>query len=141
MTGVHEAFTADSDIEGSSDRMFGFVFAAFFTLVALWPLTHHKPARFWALPVAAVFLLIAAARPQILSPLNKLWSKLGLLMQKIVNPVVMAILFYLVFTPAGFLMRRMGNDLLHLKYEPQLDTYWISRVPPGPDGASMAHQF
>ena len=77
--------------------------------------------------------------PRLLGPLNRAWTQLGLLIQRIMHPLVMGIMFYLIFTPAGWLLRLLGNDLLHLKYEPESNTYWISKPPA--DLGGMARQF
>jgi len=138
---LHEDFARKQEGRASSDRAFGVVFAAFFVIVALLPLRHHHPMRLWALPLTAMFLLIALLKPTLLSPLNKYWTKLGLLMGRIVSPVVTAILFYLVVTPTALLFRLMGKNPLRLAFEPQAQSYWIVRRPPGPAPETMANQF
>src|SRR5438874_9480290 len=110
MSGTHEDLTRELEANGSSDRAFGLVFACAFAFFAFWPLVHHRPMRFWALAVSALFLLIALTRPGLLAPLNVVWTKLGWLLQKVVHPVVMGIMFYLIFTPAGLILRRLGKD-------------------------------
>ena len=94
-----------------------------------------------ALAVAGAFLLVALLLPAFLRPLNKAWTLLGLLLGRIVNPVVTAILFYFVFTPAGLVSRLLGKDPLLLKFAPRADTYWIARQPPGPRPETMSQQF
>jgi len=138
---LHEDFARKQEGRGSSDRAFGLVFAAFFVVVALLPLRHHHPVRLWAFPLAALFLLIALLKPALLSPLNKYWTKLGLLMGRVVSPIVTAVLFYVVVTPTAFLFRLMGKDPLRLALEPQTQSYWIERRPPGPAPETMANQF
>src|SRR5215469_14983419 len=114
----HEDLKRSARIRGSSDRNFGLVFAAFFALVGLWPLHARGPVRVPPLIVAGVFLVVALVRPQWLRPLNKVWTLVGLLLGRIVNPIVTAILFYLVFTPMGFISRLLGKDPLRLKPAP-----------------------
>jgi Saxitoxin biosynthesis operon protein SxtJ len=132
---------ADDAPKRSSNRTLGLVFAAFFALVALLPVLRGHAVRLWALPVAALFVLTALVAPKILTPVNRVWSALGALLHSIVNPIILGVLFYGVFTPFGFLLRRMGKDFLRLKPAPDVPTYWISRQPPGPAPESMLRQF
>ncbi len=85
--------------------------------------------------------MLAFAAPQVLAPLNRLWFKLGLLLHKIVNPIVLGIMFYVVVTPTGLIMRLLGKDLLRLKRDPAAASYWIERTPPGPKPESLGDQF
>ena len=98
---MHEDFTREEKVQGSSDRSFGLVMAGFFAIVALLPLRHAplSSIRWWALAVAAVFLVLALLWSAPLRPLNRLWLKLGLLLSKIVSPIVLMILFYVTVTP------------------------------------------
>jgi hypothetical protein len=128
-------------VKQSSNRTFGLVFAVFFALVALLPLLRGHAVRRWALPVSALFLLAALAAPKILTPLNRAWTALGTLLHAVVNPLVLGVLFYLVFTPFGWVLRRRGKDFLRLRPVPGAPTYWIVRQPPGPPPASMSRQF
>lgn len=128
-------------VKRSSNRTFGFVFAAFFALIALLPVLRGHPVRRWALPSSAIFLLAAWTAPRLLAPLNRAWTGLGALLHAVVNPLVLGVLFYLVFTPFGWLLRRMGKDFLRLRPAPEAPTYWIPRQPPGPRPESMSRQF
>lgn len=125
----------------SSNRTFGLVMAAFLVLVALLPLLRGHAVRLWALPLSALFLLAALVAPKILAPLNRAWTALGTLLHAVINPIVLGILFYLVFTPFGWVLRRMGKDFLRLRAIPGAQTYWIARQPPGPPPESMSRQF
>ena len=138
---THEDFSREHEVRSSSDRAFGLVVAAFFAALALVPMPLHRAPRVWALPIAAAFLLVAIVRPVLLAPLNKLWARLGLLLNRITNPVIMVILFYGAVTPIAFLMRIAGKDQLSLEWEPQARSYWIPRTPPGPPPESMRDQF
>jgi hypothetical protein len=138
---THEELTRTHEVRGSSNRNFGFVFTAFWLLVALAPLRKHGAVREWALALSAVFLLLSIGRPIWLQPLNRLWTQLGLLLGRIVTPVAMAVLFFVVFTPVAFLVRLLGKDPLRLALNAQAHSYWIERVPPGPEPGSMANQF
>jgi hypothetical protein len=140
---MHEDFTRKEAVQGSSDRSFGFVMAAFFGLVALFPLLHGplSSIRWWALAVAAAFLAFALLWPAALRPLNRAWLKLGLLLSKVVSPVVLMILFYATVTPIGLLMRWAGKDSLRLRRDAAAASYWVPREPPGPAPDSMKQQF
>ncbi len=130
-----------SQIQSSSDRSFGFVFAAVFLIVALYPLLHAAGIRIWAVVISGLFLLLAALVPQVLAPANRLWTKFGLLLHNIVSPLALGILFFLVVTPTGLLMRLFGKDPLRLRFDPAADSYWIKRDPPGPAADSLNNQF
>lgn len=132
---------SEEGVKQSSNRTFGVVFAIFFALVAVLPLVRHHAVRIWALPLVAVFLLAAVAAPKLLTPLNRAWTALGALLHAVVNPLVLGILFYVVFTPFGWVLRRMGKDFLRLRPAPGAPTYWIPRQPPGPSPESMSRQF
>ncbi len=138
---MHEDLGRAEEIKGSSDRSFGLVMTGFFALVALSPLLHAREPRWWALLPGFVFLALALVRPALLAPLNRLWLKLGLLLNKAVSPVALAILFYLVVTPTGLVMRAFGKDPLRLRRDPAAASYWIARRPPGPTPESMKQQF
>lgn len=138
---AHEDFSRDEAIEGSSNRAFGVVFAVVFALVGLWPLTGGGAPRLWALACAAAILALALAVPAILAAPNRAWTRFGLLLGRIMSPVVIAILFYVVFTPFGLAMRLVRRDPLRLRFDRDASTYWTERVPPGPDPAGMRDQF
>jgi hypothetical protein len=138
---THENFSRDeASSAGSSDRTFGLVMAGALALLALINGWHHGRLWPWELTVAVLLLSAAWLRPALLNPLNRLWMKLGLLLHKIVNPIVMGLLFYGTIWPTGLAMRMRGRDLLRLKREPDADTYWIVR-PPGPPPETMRDQF
>ena len=137
-----ESFQRQHTIEGSSNRAFGLVFAVVFLIVAVWPLVWRTGGiRGWALAVAAVFAVLALAAPAVLAAPNRAWTRLGLLLGSIVSPIVLGLLFFLVFTPMGWFMQRFGKDALRLKRDTQASTYWIERKPPGPAPESLHNQF
>ena len=138
---AHEDLRRDEHVEGSSDRVFGLVFAGVFLVIAGWPLIHGVPPRWWALGVSAVFGVVAWVRPVLLAWLNRLWMKFGILLGKVISPIALGILFYGVMTPMGAAMRLAGKDPLRLKRDPAADSYWIPRAPPGPPPDSMTNQF
>jgi hypothetical protein len=137
----HEDLTREDEIEGSSDRSFGFVFAAVFAIIGAWPLLSSGSPRWWSIGIGAAFAVVAVVVPSILGGANRLWMKFGLLLAKIVSPIALGVLFYLVFTPIGLLMRLAGKDPLRLKADPNAKSYWIEREPPGPPPQSMTNQF
>src|SRR5882762_8950582 len=94
----------------SSDRSFGYVFAAVFALIAGWPLWHGEAPRWWAAVVALAFAAVALMRPNVLRPLNRAWLALGRLLHLVVSPIVMGAIFFLCVTPIGWIMRRRGKD-------------------------------
>jgi len=138
---ANEPVASHRKVKAGSDRSFGLVFAGFFTLVALLPAVHGAPIRWWAQGVAAAFALIALLAPSLLRPLNRVWHALGLLLHHIVNPIIMAAMFYGAIMPMALLVRALGKDLLRLKRDPQAASYWIPREPPGPAANSMNKQF
>lgn len=146
---THEALMRGNEVKTGSDRSFGCVFAVVFAVIGLWPALgfgwppHFDPAvvRWWAVVVAVLFLATALVRPALLHPLNRLWHLFGLLLSKIVTPVVMGILFVLTVLPVAIIMRLRGRDLLRLKFDRQAKSYWILRDPPGPPGDTMKNQY
>jgi hypothetical protein len=131
----------EQHIEGSSDRSFGWVFAGVFLVIAVLPLLHGQSLTWWSIGISAVFALVALVKPSLLSGLNRLWIKLGVLLGKIVSPIALGILFYVVITPIGIIIRLAGKDPLRLKFDPDAKSYWIPREPPGPQPGSMNHPF
>ena len=138
---AHEDLSREEQLEGSSDRTFGLVFAGAFLVMAGWPLWRGEVPRWWALGVAVIFALVALLRPMRLSRLNRLWMKLGVLLGRVVSPIALGILFFGVLTPIGVLIRLTGKDPLRLKRDSGTDSYWIPREPPGPPPDSMTNQF
>ena len=139
--GLHENLEARHQPGGSTDRGFGLVMAAFFAVVALLPLRAGRPVRLWALGAAACLLTLALVKPALLHLPNLMWRRLGLLLGKVVNPIVLSLMFFLVFTPAALCLRLAGKDLLRLKKPKGRQSYWIPRDPPGPEPESMRLQF
>jgi hypothetical protein len=137
----HENFDHGRRHDGPSNRAFGFVFAGCFGLVWLWAAVFGNGGSTWALAASATFLAFALAVPGILGPFNRAWTRFGLLLHKIVSPVVLGIMFFGVITPIGLLMRALGKDPLRLQRSPRSGTYWIERVPPGPAPDSLKHLF
>ena len=114
-------------IKISSNRNFGLVFFIVFLIVSLWPLTYGEPIRIWLVIISMVFLILGLMNSKLLTPLNKLWFKFGMILGAIIAPIVMGIIFFLVVTPTGFIMNIVGKDLLQKKYDKKKGTYWIKR--------------
>jgi predicted membrane metal-binding protein len=136
-----EDYSRVHDVKASSNQSFGWVFTAVFTLIALWPLLHRGAPRWWALIVAALLVLITLIAPALLALPNRLWLRFGLLLNRIVSPIAMGLVFYGVLTPLGMLMRLFGKDHLRLRRSAAQTSYWIKRDPPGPKPDSLNHQF
>ncbi len=120
-TEEHDAVTM------GSERNFGLVFAVVFSVVAVWPLLAGRELRLWALAIALVFLLTALLIPRTLAPLNRLWFRFGLLLGRIVGPVVMALIFFAAVVPTALVVKLARKDLLRLKRNRDVATYWIKR--------------
>lgn len=138
---AHESYVREESVQGSPNRSFGLLFAVVFALIGLLPLMFGGVARLWAIIVAAVFLVAALAFPGVLAPLNRLWMRFGLLLHRIVSPVVLGIMFFGVITPIGLVMRLFGKDPLRLQLDKAAASYWIERTPPGPAPETFKDQF
>ena len=132
---------AHGTVEMGSERGFGFVFAAVFGVVALWPLLDGAPPRLWAAAIAGAFLAVALLRPAMLRPLNVVWFRFGLLLGTIVTPIVMALLYIATIVPTSIALRLARKDLLELKIDRTRSSYWVHRTPPGPLPGTMKRQF
>ena len=125
------------EIKISSNRSFGIVFFIVFLLIALYPLLKGNDLRIWSLIISFVFLILGLINSKILTPLNRLWFKFGLLLGKFISPLIMGIIFFIVVTPIGIIMRLLKKDLLNLKYNKK-ETYWIDKSGPK---SKMKNQF
>ena len=110
-----------------SNRTFGLIFAAIFLLIALWPLINGASPRTWALIIVALFALPALLLPRVLTPLNAAWVKFGLFMHKIVNPILMGLIFFLTVLPTGLMLKLFGKDPMRRKLDANTKTYWQDR--------------
>ncbi|MCD6680904.1 MAG: SxtJ family membrane protein [Burkholderiaceae bacterium] len=124
-----------------SNRSFGFLFSVVFAVVALWPLLFGEAIRAWAGVAAAVVAFVTMLIPNVLTPVNRAWMRFGVLLHRIVSPVVLAFMFFVVLTPFGFVMRALGRRPLELSRDASVDTYWVRREPPGPEPESIRNQF
>ena len=121
----------------SSNRSFGIVFFVVFLIIGLYPLINDENLRIWSLITSLIFLILGLTNSKILTPLNIIWFKFGLFLGKIVSPLIMGIIFFLVVTPTGILMRIFNKDILNLKYNNKT-TYWIEKSGPK---SKMKKQF
>lgn len=113
-------------IKISSNRNFGIVFFVVFLLIGIYPLINNGEVRFWSIVISLIFLTLGLINSRILSPLNILWAKFGILLGKFISPIVMGMVFFFIVTPTGVIMRIFKKDLLNLK-KSNKSTYWISR--------------
>ena len=134
---AHEDFSRTEPGDVSADRSFGLVVGGVLIIVGL---MRHRP-RWLVVEAGSLLLLLAWLRPSLLHIANLLWFRLGLLLNKLISPIVTGLLFLLVFTPMGLLLRLLGKDPLRLRFDRGTASYWIERQPPGPEPESMANQF
>ena len=125
------------DIKIGSNRSFGIVFFVVFLIIATYPLINDDELRPWSLIISIIFLFLGLVNSKILNPLNKLWFKFGIFLGKIISPLVMGIIFFLVVTPIGLLMRLLNKDLLNLRFNNN-GSYWIEKTEPK---SKMKNQF
>ena len=127
----------EKKIKVSSNKSFGIVFSIFFLFISIYLFLNEYPTYYWSLFVSIIFLLLGLMNSKILSPLNLLWFKFGLLLGKIVSPFVMGIIFFVVVTPISILLKIFGKDVLNLKFNNN-KTYWIEKNGPK---SNMKKQF
>ena len=125
------------DIKIGSNRSFGIVFSIVFLLIAIYPIINNDELRIWSLIIAIIFLVLGLINSKVLTPLNKLWFKFGILLGKIVSPIIMGVIFFMVVTPIALIMRIIGKDLLNLKFNKD-KSYWIEKTGPK---SKMKNQF
>jgi hypothetical protein len=143
MATLHEDLRREDETESASERSFGLLFAVVFALLAVRSFRHHGVGA-----AAAVFagaslgcVAIALLVPRVLRPFNRLWFLLGLVLYKVVSPVVMAVLYYLAVVPTGLVMKALGKDPLRLRTDRAAASYWIPRETSTPVVESMRNQF
>ena len=125
------------NIKIGSNKSFGIVFAVVFSLIALWPLLKGNEIRLWSLIISIIFLTLGLLNSKILTPLNKLWFKLGILLGNFIAPIIMGIIFFFVVTPTGIIMKLLRKDLIKLKKNND-ESYWIEKKD---IKSSMKNQF
>ena len=139
--GHHELGLGSTEENSSSDRSFGVVFGVVFFLLAARGLWHGYSTWPVYIVIALGFLVIGLFRPALLTPLNKIWTKFGSILGRIVSPIVLGGLFFLVIAPVALIFRALGKDLLNLRRDPGVISYWLARNPPGPAPESIKDQF
>ena len=122
----------------SSNKSFGIVFFIVFLIISLYPLVNQGEIRSWALVISLIFLILGLMNSNLLTPLNKAWIKFGFLLGNIISPVVLGIIFFLIVLPTGLFMSILRRNYLGLKYEKDLESYWIKKEK---QLSSMKNQF
>ena len=125
------------EIKISTNKSFGIVFFFVFIIIGLFPALSGGNVRLWSIVISVIFLILGLLNSKILSPLNKLWFRFGIILGRVVSPLVMGFVFFLVVTPIGFIMRVLGKDLLNLKFN-RNKSYWIEKTGPK---SKMKNQF
>ena len=113
-------------IKIGSNKSFGIVFSIVFLVIAFWPMLNGNEINYWSLAISIVFLILGLINSKILTPLNKIWFKFGILLGNVVGPIVMGIIFFLIVTPTSIIMKILGKDLLNLKKNNN-NSYWIEK--------------
>ena len=120
-----------------SNRSFGFVFTAFFSLLGI---SEVGWDTFWYI-LAALFAMLAVFLPHFLTPINRIWMKLGNILHVLISPIVLGVIFFLVISPVALMMRLMGRDPMRRRFQPEMDSYWINRTPSYSDVDDLKQQF
>ena len=123
--------------QNTQNRSFGLLFFVVFLVLALWPLSNNNQLNLYFLSISLIFLILGLMNSKILSPLNKTWIKFGEILGKIIAPIVMAIIYFLILTPISLIVRVFGKDLIGMKFK-NINTYWIRRKK---DVGTMDKQF
>ena len=127
----------NNQVKISSNRSFGIVFFVIFLIIAIFPLLKSNEIKYWSLIISIIFLFLGIINSSILTPLNKIWFKFGMLLGNIVSPIVMGLIFFVIVTPTSLIMRLIGKDLLNLKKNNK-NTYWIEKSQ---QKSNMKNQF
>ena len=137
----HENLHENLDSKVASPRAFGLTFAAIFFVMGAWLSLRHGQLRIWTLLVAFVFLIVALVRPGLIGPLNRAWSFVGSVLHRVMTQVLMGLVFLFAVTPVALLRKVFGGSGLALRFEPELDSYWIARDHAVTDAESLKRQF
>jgi hypothetical protein len=138
---MHEDFNRNPEIKLSSDRTFGLVWTVLLILYGLAPLRHARGIRVWPIVLAGALVLLSLFFSRALHGPNIWWGKVGVLLNRAVNPIVMGLMFYICFVPVGLINRLRKKDPLQLGSNPSATTYWIDREPADSSRSSMTHQY
>ena len=120
-----------------TNKNFGLVFSLVFVIISLWPLISQNEIRYWALILSVIFLMLGLLNSTILLPLNKMWIRFGIFLGNIISPIMMAIIYFFVVTPTGFVLRALKKDVLRIKKNNK-ETYWVKKEDPK---SNMENQF
>ena len=137
---MHEDFGRKHTVKAGSNKSFGITFFVALSLLGLVPLLGGSQPRWWLIGIGVAFLLAALVYPSILTRPNEWWMKFGLLLHRIVSPIIIGFMFYIVLAPMGIALRLLGKDLLSMKFDREASTYWIERTD-GPEPETMKNQF
>jgi len=116
-----------SKIKISSNRSFGIVFFTVFIIIGLWPLLNDNEIRVWSILIGTIFLVLGLMKSNLLTPLNKIWFKFGLVLGSIISPIVMGLVFFMIVTPTSYLMKLLNKDLLNNKFDKKKNSYWVNK--------------
>ena len=142
MSDMHEDFVEHAPSASGSDRSFGIVMAVAALLLAIFsPFSGSTLFSAIVFGISMLLVVSALAAPALLAPFNRLWTNFGKVLHRVVSPLILGVIFYLVVTPTGFLMRLAGKDLLRRNFDRAAKTYWIKRDPAGPAAESLKNQF
>jgi hypothetical protein len=141
ISSLHSDCSRQRSAKSPSDRSFGFVFTIVFGLVGLWPLVQLKEPHWSLLYLAVITLSLASFRPVLLAPFNIVWTKFGLLLHKVSNPLIMGVIYFFVVTPTGLILRILRKDILNLKWNDHAKSYWVLQNSSGRSRESMRNQF
>ena len=111
----------------SSNRSFGILFFLVFLGFGLWPLTNEMSPNIYLIIISVIFIILGLLNSKLLSPLNNLWIKFGEILGKVIAPIVMAVVYFLILTPISLLVRLFGKDLIEMKFNNNVKSYWIKR--------------
>ena len=125
------------DIKIGSNRSFGVVFFIVFLLIGLWPILKGNELRIWSIVISLIFLTLGILNSKILTPFNKAWFRFGIFLGNFISPIIMGIVFFLVVTPTGLIMKLFRKDLINLRKN-NSSTYWIEKKD---IKSSMKNQF
>ena len=121
----------------NSNRSFGILFFVVFLTISLWPLLKENDLRIWSFIISILFLILGILNSKILNPIKRVWIRFGELLGKIISPIVLAVVFFIVITPIGLFMKILRKDLLNIKFTKD-KSYWIKRDK---DLGPMKNQF
>ena len=111
----------------SSNRSFGLLFFIVFLILGAWPLKNSGNLNYYLVGVSGIFLVLGLKNSKLLSPLNKAWIKFGEILGSIIAPIIMAFVYFIFLTPISLIVRVFGKDLLGVKFNKKIDSYWIKR--------------